>query len=157
MSTTRYVWGQYTKDSQIGYRTRYRDSSSSSSGRYTVNIGQSTTFQMSSGYTFSKTSGRYTKTGVSTYQWHSYAYNYGSGYIALSGGDLVYSGNWSSGWVSSDNAVVGNRYTIHSAEPYKESYTYYVQGSFIKNISNKSSSAYPNDDLSSSVCGSRFG
>ena len=105
---------------------------------------------MGSGYTFSKTSGRYTRTGVSTYQWRSPGYSYGSGYIALSGGKLVYSRDWRSCFAAPGNGVLGYTYTIHSAEPYSESYTYYVQGAFIKNISNKSSSEYPNDDYTGS-------
>lgn len=150
MATTRHVWGKYTRQVETGYRTRYRDSSSSSSGTYTVSIGQSTTFQMGSGYTFSTTTGVYTRKGVSTYQWHSYIDHYGSGYIALSGGDLIYSGNWRSGWTSTENTVLGLGYTLHSAESYRESYSYYVRGSLIGYVSSTNSGAYPSNDYTGS-------
>lgn len=144
MSTTRYVWGQYSKDSQIGYRTRYRETTSDE-GYYLVSLGGSSTFQISSGYSFSSYSGTFSRTGVSTYTWNNYG-NYPGGYIALTGNRLVYASSWRGALrgVQTDDAV------LHEAESYQQQYTYYVQGSFIKNISNKSSSAYPNDDYTGS-------
>lgn len=154
MATTRHVWGQYTREVETGYRTRYRDIPSSGTGRYNVSIGSSTTFQMGSGYTFSTISGTYTRTGVRTYTWDNTT-SYGSGYLALSGGKLIYCRDWYGYAPITGNphylsALASKGHRIHSAWSYQEEYSYYVRGSFIKYISSTNSGAYPSNDYTGS-------
>ena len=155
MSTTRHVWGKYTKEVEIGYRTRYRDNAErTSKGNYYVSLGKGvTSFQMGSGYTFSTTSGRYTRTGLRTYSWSISDNGYGAGYLALTGNKLVYSSWWGpafSGSVNQLRNAYSRGYTIHTAESYREQYSYYVQGSFIQYVSSSNSGAYPSDDYTGS-------
>ena len=155
MSTTRHVWGKYTREVEIGYRTRYRDNAErTSKGNYYVSLGVDvTSFQIGSGYTFSKTSGRYTRTGVRTYTWSISDNNYGAGYLALTGNTLVYSEWWAPAYSGSVNQLrnsYSRGYTLHSAESYREQYSYYVQGSLIQYVSSSNSGAYPSDDYTGS-------
>ena len=62
--STRYVWGQYTRQLQTGYRTRYREVTED--GVYHswhIEIGDS--FYIGSNYSFSTTSGSYSYSGGS--------------------------------------------------------------------------------------------
>lgn len=154
MATTRHVWGKYTRQVETGYRTRYRDNADTTArGRYTVTLGEDvTSFQMGSGYTFSTTRGTYSRTGVRTYTWSLYD-NVGSGYLDLVGDALVYSGGWQCSFSGSDNqltSIYNYGYTLHTAESYRESYSYYVRGSLIGYVSSTNSGAYPSNDYTGS-------
>lgn len=128
--STRYVWGRYTAVQQIGYRTRYREVTEDGGRGYSVNIGSSTTVQIGSGYSFSQTSGTFTRTGLRTYQWQ-FLQDLPGGYIALTGNKLAYASSWTCTSGGTDNHINAGYPTIHSAEPYQQQYYYYTQGSFI--------------------------
>lgn len=128
--STRYVWGRYTAVQQIGYRTRYREVTEDGGRGYSVNIGSSTTVQIGSGYSFSQTSGTFTRTGLRTYQWQ-FLQDLPGGYIALTGNKLAYASSWTCTSSGTSNSINAGYPTIHSAEPYQQQYYYYTQGSFI--------------------------
>ena len=160
MSTTRYVWGQYTKDSQIGYRTRYRitvEETYKDNGlvnfHFSMSDGQS--YAIGSSYYFSESSGSMYPTNLTYYTYDRYSGNRRkAGYMSSTSGYMYYSEKWIehpsyNGLYMGLNTDWGYGYK-YGKTSYQEQYTYYVQGSFIKNISNKSSSAYPNDDYTGS-------
>ena len=128
--STRYVWGRYTAVQQIGYRTRYREVTEDGGRGYSVSIGSSTTVQIGSGYSFSQTSGTFTRTGLRTYQWQILQ-DLPGGYIALTRNKLAYASRWTCTGGGTDNRINAGYPTIHSAEPYQQQYYYYTQGSFI--------------------------
>ena len=152
MSTTRYVWGQYTKQLQTGYRTRYREVVANNFEFHSFNANK-TSFYIGSNYYFSTSSGSFSYSGGTSYDLSGMGSggSLGPGYVIASGSKTMwYSSNAWSYTGNNRHLVHSSGAYKHSSESYTDTYTYYVQGSFIKNISNKSSSAYPNDDYTGS-------
>ena len=154
--STRYVWGQYTRETQYDYVTRYRDTSKSYSGDYDIGIGNSGTFTASdSGCSLSTTTGRYSYRSSSTYT-HSINQRYYYISLILSGStSYVYADEWRGfyGFVagSSQNGLTSEGgYVLHQSESYIDTVPYYVQGSFIAYLSSSNSSAYPSNSYTGS-------
>ena len=154
--STRYVWGQYTRETQYNYVTRYRDTSKSSSGDYDIGIGNSGTFTASSsGCSLSTTTGRYSYRSSSTYT-HSINERYHYISLILSGAtSYVYADEWRGfyGFVagaSQDGLTSVSGYVLHQSEKYTDTVPYYVQGSFIAYLSSSNSSAYPSNSYTGS-------
>lgn len=140
----RYVWGRYSAVQQIGYRTRYRETTSNAGTFYTVNLGGSSTVQISSGYSFSTTSGTFSRTGIKSYDTFYTSKYLAGGYVALTGNKLAYCSNWFLN-ASKNLSSYNENAILYSAESYQQSYTYYVQGSFIQYVSNANSGQYPSN------------
>lgn len=148
--STRHVWGQYTRQLQTGYRTRYREVVENRV-QHTWNADRDTPFYIGTNYYFSTSSGSFSYSGGSYHTVKNGA-SLGSGYVIASGSKTMY---YSSGWT----AYTGLRDTVetlaingkkYSSESYTDTYTYYVQGSFLAYLSSSNSSAYPSNDYTGS-------
>lgn len=142
----RYVWDKFSVVEQTGYRTRYREVSSSNTN-LTIQKSNGATVSIGSSYSFSSTSGTFSTSGNSSYTINGNDGRYlDSGYIKVSSGLLYYGG-----WVESYNFSIRNQSTggkeIRS-ESYQEPYTYYVKGSRIGYVAHASSGQYPSDGQS---------
>lgn len=139
----RYVWSRYTAVQQIGYRTRYRETTESFD---TVNFSMSKglSFAIGKSYNFSSTSGKYSTTNNSYYTFQDVSgTSYGGGYITATSGAMYYSRKWSE---TAFKELRGHGATKYGAESYQQQYYYYTQGSYIDQRSNASSYYYPYDD-----------
>lgn len=153
--STRYVWGQYTRQLQTGYRTRYRSQVSNITKmdfHFSMTDGQS--FQIGSSYYFSESSGYYSLRNTSTYYYDKMSGDtYGSGYILANSGAMYYGGSWIAHrsydglWPGTNTDWDCQKYDYTT---YQEQYEYYAQGSFIAYISSSNSSAYPSNSYTGS-------
>lgn len=148
--STRHVWGQYQRQAQTGYRTRYREVTESYGTITFTGYEQGDTFLIGKSYYFSSTSGTYSLSSTSRYT-ISNATSYGSGYKTDTAGYMYYASNWKGAWNGlSGFKLSGASSTRYSSESYTDSYVYYTQGSFLAYISSSNSSAYPSNDYTGS-------
>ena len=139
----RYVWNRYTAVQQIGYRTRYRETTESV-GTFNFDMSKGQSFAIGKSYNFSSTSGKYSTTDNSYYTFQGEnGISYGGGYITATSGAMYYSSEWRE---TAFNQIRGKSTTKYGAESYQQQYYYYTQGSYIDQRSNASSYYYPYDD-----------
>ncbi len=139
----RYVWNRYTAVQQIGYRTRYRETTESV-GTVNFSMSKGLSFAIGKSYNFSSTSGKYSTTNNSHYTFQGNSgLSYGGGYITATSGAMYYSSKWIE---TAFNELRGHSATKYGAESYQQQYYYYTQGSYIDQRSNASSYYYPYDD-----------
>ena len=139
----RYVWNRYTAVQQIGYRTRYRETTESfDTVNFSMSKGQS--FAIGKSYNFSSTSGKYSTTNNSHYTFQgNNNLSHGGGYITAASGAMYYSSKW---FETAFNELRGHKATKYGAESYQQQYYYYIQGSYIDQRSNASRGYYPSND-----------
>ena len=141
----RYVWNRYTAVQQIGYRTRYRETTESV-GTFNFSMSDGQSFAIGGSYYFSTTSGSYSTTNNSYYTFQDDSgLSYGGGYITATSGAMYYSSEWRE---TAFKQLRGHNTTKYGAESYQQQYYYYTQGSYIDQRSNASSGAYPSNDES---------
>lgn len=149
--STRYVWGQYTREIEYGYTTTYTYTQEQVN-YYAVNVGTGF-FNIGTGYTFSESTGEFYYTNYRTEEWGLYSV-YNSGYITLTSGNMIYGTRWrgaQSGKIYTQTAPVSGEYSyLYEPVSQTERYSYYVRGSFIKYISSSSSNSYPSNDYTGS-------
>lgn len=139
----RYVWNRYTAVQQIGYRTRYRETTESV-GTFNFSMSKGQSFVIGKSYNFSSTSGKYSTTNNSYYTFQDVSNtSYGGGYITSTSGAMYYSREWKE---TTFKQLRGQSTTKYGAESYQQQYYYYTQGSYIDQRSNASSDYYPYDD-----------
>ena len=139
----RYVWNRYTAVQQIGYRTRYRETTESV-GTFNFSMSKGQSFAIGKSYNFSSTSGNYSTTNNSHYTFQDVSgTSYGGGYITATSGAMYYSSEWRE---TAFKQLRGQSTTKYGAESYQQQYYYYTQGSYIDQRSNASSYYYPYDD-----------
>lgn len=177
MATIRYVWGQYTKEQQYYTATGYQAASfSGTGGTFTYDLVESNNYQftMGSGYSINQHSGTMSLTGSRTYKGGlgTIGNSFGSGYLKVSGitGGAPNGVNPSdvqivkgSNWISKNKVldvgycIESNNWTGYYPKEYYYQDYYYVKGSFIKNISNVNSNAYPNGTYTGSYWYEKLG
>lgn len=139
----RYVWNRYTAVQQIGYRTRYRETTESV-GTFNFSMSKGQSFVIGKSYNFSSTSGKYSTTNNSYYTFQDDSgTSHGGGYITATSGAMYYSSEWRE---TAFKELRGRSTTKYGAESYQQQYYYYTQGSYIDQRSNASSYYYPYDD-----------
>ena len=139
----RYVWNRYTAVQQIGYRTRYRETTESV-GTFNFSMSKGQSFAIGKSYNFSSTSGKYSTTNNSYYTFQDVSNtSHGGGYITATSGAMYYSSEWNE---TAFHQLRGRDTTKYGAESYQQQYYYYTQGSYIDQRSNASSYYYPYDD-----------
>ena len=156
--STRYVWGQYTRQTQTGTRVVYEETyetEQNSHNLFHFNMTDGQQYSIGSSYSFSTYSGSYSATNNRYYTYDELSGNSrGAGYIVSTSGKMYYSPNWvehaSYRGLYTGYNVDGNSYRIYSSTRSTETYTYYVQGSFITYLSSSSKNKYPSDDYSGS-------
>lgn len=150
--STRHVWGQYTRQLQTGYRTRYREVVASNFEFHSFNANK-TSFYIGSNYYFSTSSGSFSYSGGTSYDLSGMGSGgaLGPGYVIASGSKTMWysSNNWSYSGHNRHLVSSSGAYK-HSSESYTDTYNYYAQGSFLAYISSPNSSAYPSNDYTGS-------
>ena len=140
----RYVWNRYTAVQQQGYRTRYRKTSEkmSNPSYVNVNLNVGDTFTIGKSYYFSEVTGTYSLRDTVSYIFvNGYYDNFDTGYMVMSSGHMYY------GTIAFLNGTFRIlKATDYYRESYQQSYTYYIQGTYIDQRSNASSGYYPYDD-----------
>ena len=142
----RYVWNRYTAVQQIGYRTRYRETSETMSNPsyVNVNIDVGDTFLLGKSYYFSTISGTYSLRDTVSYVFvDGYHPDFDIGYMVMASGHMYY------GTIT----FLNGKFRILNAtdyyrESYRQSYTYYDPGTYLDQRSNASSRTYPSNDES---------
>ena len=140
----RYIWNRYTAVQQIGYRTRYRETSETMSNPSYVNVNLDVgdTFLLGKSYYFSTISGTYSLRDTTEYIFVSGYYpNFSTGYMVMTSGHMYYG---KIGFLNGTFRIQNATDFYH--ESYQEQYYYYTQGSYIDQRSNASSGYYPYDD-----------
>lgn len=140
----RYVWNRYTAVQQIGYRTRYRETSETMSNPsyVNVNLDVNDTFLLGKSYYFSTISGTYSLRDTTEYTFVSGYYpNFSTGYMVMTSGHMYYG---TIGFLNGTFRIQNATDFYH--ESYQEQYYYYTQGSYIDQRSNASRGHYPYDD-----------
>lgn len=145
--STRYVWGQYTRQLQTGYRTRYTYDTQDEP-YYRVNASNGKTITIGTSFSFSEYSGTFSLRNYTSYSLSSYE-NYGDGYISLASGNMIYGDNWTSA-LQETTVSCDTEGRLYVPRSYSEQYQYYAQGSFLAYISSSNSSAYPSNDYTGS-------
>lgn len=157
MATTRYVWGQYTKEQQYFTNYGYKEKRTSI-GDERVNGYYDTDkkhyIYLARYVNISQSNGNVSIGSTTTYRLEDYSsgYNFGAGYLSLTSGEVVYATDWekvNANLISGVGVKSEDAYEVTS-EYYSYQDYYYVQGSFIKNISNSNSNAYPDNSYSGS-------
>lgn len=143
----RYVWNKYSLTSSQGTRTVYLQNSESVGG-VSLSRTPGEFYVIGSSYTFSSTTGRFTTTSNSTYEFGADGspVSRKSGYISQ-GSTMYYSSNsWQEH--TNNNTLRTTGATKYSSTPYQETYTQYSKGSFLSAVSSASSGKYPSNSYS---------
>ena len=128
----RYIWNRYTAVQQIGYRTRYRETSETMSNPSYVNVNLDVgdTFLLGKSYYFSTISGTYSLRDTTEYIFVSGYYpNFSTGYMVMTSGHMYYG---KIGFLNGTFRIQNATDFYH--ESYQEQYYYYTQGSYIDQI-----------------------
>lgn len=156
--STRYVWGQYTKQTQQNTVTRYREEKEEKtpiSVKLSVSDGQR--YSIGSSYSFSTISGRYSLRNTTTYTYDALSGNRrGAGYITVTSGNMYYSQNWLEhpsynglyGGASGDYLDYDCYY--YTSSSYQTTEYEYVRGSLIGYLASSSRNEYPSNDYTGS-------
>ena len=165
MATTRYVWGQYTRNQQYYTATGYQDVMEllgskrvnclreASTNKAYVPIGRTIRINQSNG--------SISVTNITRYYLDNYSSGslVAAGYMSMDGGDIWYCSSWkkvNAGFIDPVGVKGDDVYKVTS-EQYSYQDYYYVKGSFLKYISNANSSAYPNGTYSGSYWYEKLG
>lgn len=163
--STRYVWGKYNRQSNTGYRTRYRQVETKVRPiDVEISMVDGQTYYIGAGYSFSDSTGRYSTTGNTAYTYkRKSGVRRGYGYVATQSGTMYYSQNWYE-HASYDGLFAGSNFESSSYESYKytaqsyqQAYTYYTKGSYLNDVSHASQAQYPSDDSNGSYWYTRKG
>ena len=154
--STRYVWGQYTRETQYYTDTRYVEDRSSV-GDYTVwgnyNDDHDSIIWIYRSIYISQSSGSISLSSGKGYNLRNYnnGSTVASGYVSTTSGNYYYASAWkkTTRLVGSPGVTSSSVYQVTSREEQYQDY-YYVQGSFITYISSSNSSAYPSNSYTGS-------
>lgn len=152
--STRYVWGQYTRQTQTDYVIRYRAASSSTDADGNSNTGYlnftaldvGDTVYIGKSYSISSYTGEFTLRNYTAYVRQNKVGPLDIGYMTFTDGNMYY-GDWRDNY---SNARLMSGWMFYYPEQYQDTNIYYVQGSFITYLSSSSKNKYPSDDYSGS-------
>lgn len=152
--STRYVWGQYTKQTQTDYVTRYRAASSStddeghSNSSYLnfsgLEVGE--TIYIGKSYSISSYTGAFSLKNYTAYVRQNKAGPLDTGYINFTSGNMYY-GEWRDNYSS---ARLMKGWTFYYPQQYQDTDIYYVRGSLIGYLASSNRNDYPSNDYTGS-------
>lgn len=152
--STRYVWGQYTKQTQTDYVTRYRAASSStddeghSNSSYLnfsgLDVGD--TIYIGKSYSISSYTGAFSLKNYTAYVRQNKVGPLDTGYITFTSGNMYY-GEWRDNYSS---ARLMKGWTFYYPQQYQDTDIYYVRGSLIGYLASSNRNEYPSNDYTGS-------